>query len=151
MIELSVLVPGLNEEFMQETITNILENSGSKTEVICILDGYWPPKGIVSHERLRVIHNEKPLGQRQATNQGAKLSEAKFIMKLDAHCAVSKGFDEELMKTCKYDWTMIPRMYTLDAFHWLCNSCKREFPQGPVMMKNVTENDLSLVINDNAI
>ncbi len=133
MIELSVIVPGLNEEFMQETVTNILENSGEKTEVICVLDGYWPPKGIVSHERLRVIHNEKPLGQRQATNQGARLSEAKFVMKLDAHCAVSKGFDEELISTCKYDWTMIPRMYTLDAFHWYCNECKREYHQGPII------------------
>jgi hypothetical protein len=54
-------------------------------------------------------------------------------MKLDAHCAVSKDFDEELMSSCKYDWTMIPRMYTLDAFHWYCNDCKREYPQGPVM------------------
>ena len=134
MIELSVIIPGLNEEFMQDTVTNILENSGEKTEVICVLDGYWPPKGIISHDRLRVIHNEKPLGQRQATNQGARLSEAKFIMKLDAHVAVSKGFDEELMSTCKYDWTMIPRMYTLDAFHWLCNDCKREYQQGPVMV-----------------
>jgi len=135
MIELSIIIPGLNEEFMQETVTNVLENSGPKTEVICILDGYWPPKGIRSHDRLRVVHNEKPLGQRQATNQGARLSEAKFIMKLDAHCAVSKGFDEELMSTCKYDWTMIPRMYTLDAFHWLCHKCNHEYPQGPVIEK----------------
>jgi len=134
MIELNVIVPGLNEDYMQDTITNILENSGPKTEVICILDGYWPKVGIKSHERLRIIHNENPIGQRQATNQGAKLSEAKFIMKLDAHCAVSKGFDEELMSSCKYDWTMIPRMYTLDAFHWLCNDCKREYQQGPVMV-----------------
>lgn len=131
--ELSVIIPGLNEEFMQETVTNILENSGPRTEVICVLDGYWPPKGIISHDRLRVIHNEKPIGQRQATNQGAKLSEAKFIMKLDAHCAVSKGFDEELMSSCEYDWTMIPRMYTLDAFHWHCKDCDREYPQGPVI------------------
>jgi len=133
MIELSVIIPGLNEEFMQDTITNVLNNSGEKTEVICILDGYWPPDGIKNHDRLRVIHNEKPLGQRQATNQGVRLSEAKFVMKLDAHCAVSKGFDEEMINTCKYDWTMIPRMYTLDAFHWLCEGCKKEYPQGPVM------------------
>ena len=94
MIELSVIIPGLNEEWMQNTVSNVLDNSGEKTEVICVLDGYWPPEGIKSHDRLRVIHNEKPLGQRQATNQGARLSEAKFIMKLDAHCTVSKGFDD---------------------------------------------------------
>lgn len=133
MIELSVIIPGLNEEFMQNTIDSVLENSGPRTEVIAVLDGFWPPNGIKSHERLRVIHNEEPLGQRQATNQGARLSEARFIMKIDAHCAVSKGFDEELMKSCKYDWTMIPRMYTLDAFHWLCNDCGKEYQQGPTL------------------
>lgn len=131
---LSCVIPGLNEEFFQETVTNILENSGPRTEIIAVLDGYWPPNGLKSHERLRIIHNEKPLGQRQATNQGVRLSEAKFIMKLDAHCAVSKGFDEELMRSCKYEWIMIPRMYTLDAFHWLCNDCKMEYQQGPVMV-----------------
>jgi len=130
---LSVIIPGLNEEFMQDTVTNVLENSSDKTEVICILDGYWPKVGIKSHPRLRIIHNQNPLGQRGATNQGARLSEAKFIMKLDAHCAVSKGFDEELMNTCKYDWIMIPRMYSLDAFHWCCLKCEKEFQQGPVM------------------
>ena len=132
---LSVAIPGLNEEFMQDTVTNVLENSGPRTEIIAVLDGYWPPKGLKSHDRLRVIHNENPLGQRQATNQAARLSEAKFIMKLDAHCTVSKGFDEELMRSCKYDWTMIPRMYTLDAFHWKCEKCEREYQQGPVMTK----------------
>jgi len=131
---LTVVIPGLNEEFFQDTVTNILENSCSNTEIVAVLDGFWPPKGLVSHDRLRVIHNENPIGQRQATNQGVRLSEAKFIMKIDAHVAVSKGFDEELMRTCKYDWTMIPRMYTLDAFHWLCNDCKKEYQQGPVMV-----------------
>lgn len=130
---LSVIIPGLNEEFMQQTINSVIDNSCDNTEVICILDGYWPKVGINSHPRLRIIHNEKPLGQRQATNQGARLSEAEYIMKLDAHCHLSKGFDEEMINTCKYNWTMIPRMYALDAFHWHCLSCNKEFDQGPVM------------------
>jgi len=132
MYRLSVIIPGLNEEFMQNTIDSVLESSSEETEVICILDGYWPEKGIKNHERLTVVHNEEPLGQRAATNQGVKLSDAEFIMKLDAHCKVSPGFDKELMSTCKYDWTMIPRMYTLDAFHWVCPDCKKEWDQGPL-------------------
>jgi hypothetical protein len=31
------------------------------------------------------------------------MSEAKFIMKLDAHCAVDKGFDVKLAEDCEYD------------------------------------------------
>jgi hypothetical protein len=36
-------------------------------------------------------------------------------MKLDAHCAVDKGFDVKLAADCEYSWTVIPRMYCLDA------------------------------------
>jgi glycosyltransferase involved in cell wall biosynthesis len=37
------------------------------------------------------------------------------MMKLDAHCNVAKGFDKVLKEDCKYEWTMVPRMYNLDA------------------------------------
>jgi hypothetical protein len=46
-------------------------------------------------------------------------------MKLDAHCAVDKGFDVKLQKDCEPDWTVIPRMYNLDAETWLPKLHKR--------------------------
>lgn len=130
MIELSVIIPARNEEFLQRTIDAVLSASSDRTEVIAILDGYWPETGIKDYPRVKLIHHEKSIGQRAATNEGARLSEAKYVMKCDAHCDFPKGFDIEMINTCKYNWTMIPRMYTLDAFHWVCQDCKAEHEQG---------------------
>jgi len=137
-MDLSVIIPALNEEFLQRTINDVLSNAKGDTEVIAILDGYWPNPGIKDHPRVTLIHHENPIGQRAATNEGVKLSQAKYIMKADAHCSFDKGFDVKLMADCEYDWTVIPRMYVLDAFHWVCQDCKKEHHQGPVLKECVS-------------
>jgi len=131
MAKLSVIIPARNEEFLLNTIEDVLKNSRGDTEVIAILDGYWPNPGIPDHPKLQIIHHTEATGQRQATNEGARLSQAEYIMKIDAHCSFDEGFDVKLMENCEYDWTVIPRMYVLDAFHWRCLSCNHEYDQGP--------------------
>jgi len=123
MAELSVIIAAREEEFLQNTIDNVLKNMRGDTEIIVILDGYWPDKGIKVHPKVTIVHHEESIGQRAAVNEGAKTSQAKYIMKLDAHCAVDKAFDLKLMKDCEYDWTVIPRMYNLWAFDWKCHKC----------------------------
>ena len=130
--DLSVLIPARNEEFLPHTIDNILKNKGPGTEVIVVLDGYWPNPGLKSQPDVTIIHHEESIGQRAATNEAAKLSRAKFIMKADAHCAFDKDFDKKLMATCEYDWTVVPRMYNLHAFDWKCKKCGNQTYQGPV-------------------
>ena len=125
MTDLSIIIPARNEEFLQQTIDNILENIRGDTEIIVILDGYWPAKGIPINPKVHVIHHQESIGQRQGVNQGARMSEAKYIMKADAHCAFDEGFDVKLMADCEPDWTVIPRMYNLHAFDWVCPQCKR--------------------------
>jgi hypothetical protein len=56
-------------------------------------------------------------------------------MKLDAHCAVSKGFDVALMEDCEPDWAMVPMMYNLHAFDWKCKSCGDRTYQGAPLEK----------------
>lgn len=130
-MDLSVIIAARNEEFLQRTIEDVLEKMRGDTEVIAILDGYWPEPGIKIHEKVTIIHHENSIGQRAAINEGVNLSNAKYIMKLDAHCSLSEGFDIELAKDCEYNWTIIPRMYNLHAFDWVCPVCgKREY-QGP--------------------
>lgn len=131
-MDLSVIIPALNEEFLQKTIDSVLSESVVNTEVIVIFDGYWPNPGIIDNERVKIIHNYKPVGQRAAINQGAMLSQAKYIMKLDAHCSLGHGFDKILIDDCCPDWTVVPRMYVLDAFHWVCLACGMETDQGPI-------------------
>jgi len=123
MKDLSVIIPARNEQFLEKTIDTILENSVADTEVIVILDSYWPSPSIEDRPKVTFIHHTNPVGQRVATNEGVRLSSAKYIMKLDAHCSVDKGFDVKLMADCEKDWTVIPRMYNLHAFDWECTGC----------------------------
>jgi len=129
---LSVLIPSRNEEFLSKTIEDILTNMRGDTEVVAVLDGEWADPPIPDHPRVHLIHHSTSIGQRAATNEAAKFSQAKFIMKCDAHCAFDEGFDVKLMADCEPDWTVIPRMYNLHVFDWKCNACGHQSYQGPI-------------------
>jgi glycosyltransferase involved in cell wall biosynthesis len=131
MMDLSILIPARNEMFLAKTIENILENIRGETEVIAVCDGNWPDPPIKDHPRVHLIYHSIPIGQRAATNEAARLSRAKFVMKCDAHCAFDEGFDIKMIAECKYDWTLIPRMYNLHAFDWICKKCGHNWYQGP--------------------
>jgi len=129
--DLSILIPSRNEMFLAKTIENVLANIEGDTEIIAVCDGHWPDPPVKDHPRVALIYHSESIGQRAATNEAAKLSQAKFIMKLDAHCAVAKGFDVALMADCEYDWTVMPRGYNLHAFDWVCKVCGWRKYQGP--------------------
>jgi hypothetical protein len=127
--DLSVLIPARCEMFLTKTDQNVLENAEADTEVIAVLDGYWPDPPLPDNPRVTVLHFTAPVGQRGATNAAARVSTAKFVMKLDAHSSVDKGFDRKLMAACEPDWTVIPRMYNLHAFDWECTKCGARYYQ----------------------
>lgn len=127
---LSVIIPGRNEQFMRHTVDDVLAHSGEETEVISVCDGYWPDPALEDHPRLQVIHFTEPVGQRAATNAGAALSRAKYIMKMDAHCSTDEGFDAKLIQDMQPDWTMIPAMHRLHIFDWGCSECGERTYQG---------------------
>lgn len=136
-MDVSVLIPARNEEFLQQTIDSVLSASKAETEVIVILDGYWPVPGIQDNPRVTLIHHAESIGQRAAVNEAARISKAKYILKTDGHSMFDEGFDVKLMADCEYDWTVIPRMYNLDVFHWRCLNlkCEYEHHQGPKLDK----------------
>lgn len=128
MYDLSVLIPANNEMFLSHTVENILRNIRGNTEVIVVMDGYWD--SIPDAPNVTVIHLPKSVGQRAAQNQACRLSTAKYVMKIDAHCLVDEGFDLKMMAEMKDDYTMVPTMYNLHAFDWLCPEGHRIY-QGP--------------------
>jgi len=128
--DLSVLIAGRNEMFFAKTVEEVLTNRRGKTEVIAVADGNWPDPPIRDDPDVIMIYHPVSIGQRQSVNEAAKLSRAKFIMKLDAHCMLDEGFDVKLMANCEYDWTVIPTLYNLHAFDWKCNKCGNQTYQG---------------------
>jgi hypothetical protein len=124
--------------FLKNTVEDVLANVRAETEVIVILDGAPAVEPLVQHDRLTVVILPESIGQRAATNMAARLSDAKYVMKLDAHCTVAPGFDVELIKTAKElgrDVTQIPLQYNLHAFDWVCDACQNRTYQGPTPAK----------------
>lgn len=129
-MDLSILIPARNEEFLLNTIEDVLRNIEGDSEIIVVLDGSWPLSPIPDHPRLTLIHHPIPIGQRAALNEAARISTAKYVMKLDAHCAVAPGFDKVLLEDMQPDWTQVPIMRNLHVFDWVCE-CGYRVYQGP--------------------
>ena len=125
--DLSILIPARNEEFLARTVEDIVSNIEADTEVIVVLDGEWANPPIPQHERVVVVYLPVSIGQRAATNLAAKLSKAKYVMKVDAHCSFDKGFDRKLIEKMSDDWTVVPIMKNLHAFDWVCECGIRRY------------------------
>ncbi|MDO8487690.1 MAG: glycosyltransferase family 2 protein, partial [bacterium] len=133
MYDLSILIPARNEMFLAKTVEDILANIEGNTEIIVVEDGGWSTPGVPQNERVTLIYHPVSVGQRAATNEAAKLSTAKYLMKCDAHCTFDKGFDTKMMVAMHDDWTMVPVMRNLHAFDWVCPDGHRRYqgPSGP--------------------
>ena len=64
---LSVIVPSRNEEFLRETVADILKNKRGETEVIVGLDGVWANPPITVTEDVKVLYYPVSIGQRAIT------------------------------------------------------------------------------------
>jgi glycosyltransferase involved in cell wall biosynthesis len=139
MPDLSILIPARNEQFLNRTIEDIFAHVEGDTEIIVVLDGSWPAEPIPDNPRLTLIHHSTSIGQRAATNEAARLSEAKYLMKVDAHCAFDQGFDVKLMADMQDDWTMAPLMKNLHAFDWVCPNGHRRYQSPSGVCKDCGE------------
>lgn len=131
MTDLSVLIPSRNEEWLARTIADLTEHMRGDTEVIAVLDGAWANPPLPQHPRVQVLYLPQAVGQRAATNLAARMSSAKYLMKVDAHCAFAEGFDLTLMERMEPDWTVVPVMRNLHVFDWVCTACQHRRYQGP--------------------
>jgi len=134
MRDLSILIPARNEMFLRYTVYEILKNIEADTEIIVTLDGEWADPPLDDHDRVKLIYVNNPVGQREAANIACRISDAKYVMKVDAHCSFEKGFDRKMLEMYEKvgdDVTMIPIMRNLWAFDWNCRDCNWKEYQGP--------------------
>jgi len=128
--DLSILIPARNEMFLSKTIEDILSNIEGNTEIIVGLDGRWAEPAVKDDSRVTLVYYPESIGQRAMTNRLCNLSTAKYVMKVDAHCAFDKGFDVKMMNEMQDNWTMIPTMRNLHVLDWVCKNGHRRY-QGP--------------------
>lgn len=132
--DLSIVIPARNEEWLARTIQDILEHKEAKTEIIAVLDGQWASPSIPQHPDVNIIYVPESVGQRAATNLGVKLSQAKYVAKVDAHTAYDQGFDRKLIEVFEKEGEnciIVPVMRNLHVFDWKCYHCGWRGYQGP--------------------
>ncbi len=137
-MDLSVIIPARNEEFLNKTVEEVLAKSRAQTECIVILDGAWPVVPLQQDPRVTIVYHNQSVGQRAAINEAARISQARYIMKLDAHCALDEGFDQKLITSAAElgrEVTQVPLQYNLHVFDWLCPDGHRRYmsPSGPCL------------------
>lgn len=128
--DLSIIIPARNEEFLSLTVEDIIKNKRGKTEILIGLDGQWASPSVKQHKDVTVFYSPVSIGQRAMMNQLARLSQAKYIMKVDAHCSFDMGFDIKMMARMSDDLTMVPIMKNLHVFDWVCKECGDRRYQG---------------------
>jgi glycosyltransferase involved in cell wall biosynthesis len=118
MSKVSVIIPSRNERFLAPTVADVLSKAAGEIEVITTLDGYWPTPQLADDKRLIQIHRGKARGMRPGINAAAAVARGRYLMKMDAHCAIQEGFDEILKRDCEDNWVVVPRRFSLDAENW---------------------------------
>jgi len=130
-MDLSICIPSRNEMFLARTVEDILANLRGDAEIIITLDGQWADPPVYDDPRVHLIYLPESVGQRAAVTYAARLSTAKYVMKVDGHCSFDEGFDVKLMEDMQDDWTMAPVMKNLHVFDWVCRKCGNRTYQGP--------------------
>ncbi|MFA5036105.1 MAG: glycosyltransferase family 2 protein [Candidatus Izemoplasmatales bacterium] len=118
MEHLSIVLPAYREPHLNKTIKSILDNATGEIEIIPVIDGYLPEEPFIDDPRVKPILLGENKGMRGAMNAGFEQATGKYLMKLDSHCIVDKGFDEILIEDCKDNWLLVPRRYSLDEKTW---------------------------------
>lgn len=118
-MNLSIIIPSRNEEFLSKTVDDIFAKAKGEFEVIVMLDEQ--DQQITPRDGLRVVKKVGKPGLRSAMNQMIDLANGKYIMKTDAHCMFSEGFDLILEAEMEDNWVVIPRRYSLIPETWEIN------------------------------
>lgn len=118
---LSVIIPSRKERFLNQTIRDVLNNATGEIEVFPVLDGYGDePYEPIIDPRVKyiVLPDTGSMQKRQGINTAVSIARGEYVMSLDAHCMVGKGFDEILAKDCEDNWIVIPRRLKFNPETW---------------------------------
>ena len=111
-----------HEIFFKRTIEDVLENAIGDIRVFPVIDGPYEPPPEDRVEDSRVEYIRMPIvsetQKRHGINKAVSITDSKYVMSLDAHCLVAKGFDEVLKAYHQDNWIQIPRRHRLDPIAW---------------------------------
>ena len=139
-MKLSIIIPSVNDPYLQSTVDDIRANAKTDPEIIVVFDGV---KGKVAGAK--AIYISERMGMRNAINVGVANSKSDYIIKTDEHCMFGENFDVKLIRDYSDDhWVMIPRRYKLDVEK--CYFSPRSSQERVRIAKLVKKNESVLVI-----
>ena len=112
----SIILPTYKEPYLNKTLKSLLDGA-EDIEIIPVIDYYKLEEPIIEDPRIKPIILEKNKGMRGAINEGLKVATGEYVMKIDAHCVIEKGYDKALTGH-PVNWLMIPRRYPLIEETW---------------------------------
>jgi glycosyltransferase involved in cell wall biosynthesis len=118
----SVIMPvGKNEKESSyiRTIDSLTKTAQGKIEILFLADG-WCPKSdkLYSYPNLIIFPSKENLGERKTVNRGVKLAKGKYIFRVDAHCKMSEGWDENFAALCSDKTLLVSILDALDEETW---------------------------------
>lgn len=144
----SIILPARNEKFLQKTIDCLVENATGEYEIIAGLDGYWPNPPLKDHPNVNLLHMPQSVGMRSMINSLVDIAHGQYIMKIDAHCNIGKGFDETLVESCDENTVCAPRQYSLHDDTWTRNRSKKVvdyyYIEAPAVLKEEEKGNRNL-------
>jgi tetratricopeptide (TPR) repeat protein len=79
------------------------------------------------------------------------MSEADYLMKLDAHCSLSQGFDKEMLALMENDMVLVPALMNLYVFDWVNEAGERKATRGKVIEAKKIDPEISNRIEEEYI
>ena len=116
MSKVSVLLSARNEARLPRMVEHLLARLTGDFEIVVVQDG--PPYHFLPNDDRLWVHNRAHEGLKPSINFAAAQADGKYLLKLDAHCAVSEGLNETLQQHMQPNWMVVPRFYTLDEQTW---------------------------------
>lgn len=119
---LSVIIPSRSDQYLQQTVSDLLGKAEGDIEVIVVYDGRWPEKPLTDDPRLVQVHHgviHDNYGMRASINAGVNISRGEYLLIIDEQCMVDQGYDLKLAADCEDNWVVIPRRKRLDADNWV--------------------------------
>lgn len=115
---ISVIIPaGPNEKInnISRTIGSLRLNASGAIEIVLICDGWTPTEDLDTDILYSFPSN---LGERATLNKGVDLCNGEYILRLDAHCSMSRNWDKELVKFCEDKTICVSRLDAISEETW---------------------------------
>lgn len=114
----SVIITALDEPYVNKTIDDIIEKSGSLLKEIIVIDDCSSEP--ISHPEAKVLRNSERQGLIWGRNHGAELAENDVVVSVDPHVKVTKDWLKPIAEKLRknYKCLAIPKTKCLDPVEW---------------------------------